>query len=88
MTIPIRAAAAAPGPDHPAFAIIDANMNILLNEREQSRTMIEQGTQLVKDGTAGLERCRGAEIALTKTRFELLEALKKIDEDKFDPDAP
>ena len=48
----------------------------IAHEREQARSMIEQGIQLQRQGDEGLKQLAGAEIALKKQLEQLDEYLK------------
>ena len=59
-------------------ASIKAQLATIAHEREQARSMIEQGQQMMQNGQAGLHQMNGAEIALKK-QLEDLDAAEKSD---------
>lgn len=59
-------------PNYPGLKLIDANMDLMRQEREQARMMVAQGQELISKGQQGIHRCDGAEIVLNKLRVELL----------------
>ena len=55
---------------------LEASLATIATEREQARSMVEQGQQLIQQGDTGLKQLSGAEIE-AKKQLAMLDAAEK-----------